>query len=455
LKMRSPHLRNARIIRFRAISLAVCAVLCTSVSLKIRSQSVTTASAPQTTAILCGELIDGKHDQPLPHAIILIRGNKIVSVTQDKNPPPGVQVIDLSHAVVLPGLIDVHTHLLFSSLVYDDQLLKQSIPYRAILATRNARIALDNGFTTLRDLETEGAMYADVDLKKAIDGGFVPGPRLQVATRAIAPTGMYPLLGYSWELDLPHGVEMADGVENLRHVVREQIGNGADWIKVYSDHGYRFDSDGSLHGIVNYTDPEFSAIVDEAHRLGKPVASHAVSQEGIASALRAGVDTIEHGPGLTDEEMDTMVQRGTPWVPTIVGFAYASPGHQVNAQLVAREKQVFALALKKGVKIVCGTDASGFAWTAFSQARELKFYVDYGMTPMQAIRSATVSAAQLLGWSDRIGAIEPEKFADIIAVSGDPLTDITQLEHVGFVMKDGVVYKQEIGQINPPLPAAK
>ncbi|MGD0731162.1 MAG: amidohydrolase family protein [Terracidiphilus sp.] len=412
-----------------------------------------TARAPRTTAILCGELIDGKHDQPILHAVIVIQDNKIVSVTQDQNPPPGVQVIDLSRATVLPGLIDAHTHLLFSSLVYDDQLLKESIPYRAILATRNARIALDNGFTTLRDLETEGAMYADVDLKKAIDGGFVPGPRLQVATRAIAPTGTYPLLGYSWELELPHGVQVADGVENLRHVVREQVGNGADWIKVYSDHSYRFAADGNLHGIVNYTDPEFAAIVDEAHRLGKVVASHAVSQEGIASALRAGVDSIEHGPGLTEEEMDTMVQRGTPWVPTVSGFAYEPPGREVNAQLVAREKQVFALALKKGVKIICGTDVSGFAWTAFSQARELKFYVDYGMTPMQAIRSATVSAAQLLGWSDRVGSIEPGNFADIIAVSGDPLADITRLEHVGFVMKDGIIYKHEIGQVNPLSPA--
>ncbi len=453
MRIRSPHLRNARTIRCRALSLAFCAVICGGYSLEICAQADTAGTAPQTTAILCGELIDGKNGQPLLHAVVLIQGNKIISVTQGTNPPAGAQIIDLSHDAVLPGLIDVHTHLLFSSLVYDDQLLKESIPYRAILATRNARIALDNGFTTLRDLETEGAMYADVDLKKAIDGGFVPGPRLQVATRAIAPTGMYPLLGYSWDLDLPHGVEVADGVENLRHVVREQIGNGADWIKVYSDHGYHFGPDGSLHGIVNYTDAEFSAIVDEAHRLGKPVATHAVSQEGIASALRAGVDTIEHGPGLTDDEIDTMVQRGIPWVPTITGFAYASPGHHVNAQLVAREKQVFALALKKGVRIVCGTDASGFAWTAFSEARELKFYVDYGMTPMQAIRSATVSAAHLLGWSDRIGTVEPGKFADIIAVSGDPLADITRLEHVGFVMKDSVVYKQEIGQANPPSPA--
>ncbi len=277
----------------------------------------------------------------------------------------------------------------------------------------------------------------------AIDRGVIPGPRMQVATRAMAPTGMYPLLGYSWELNLPHGVEVVDGVENARQAVRDQIGHGADWIKFYADHGYSFSPDGNLHGIVNYTDAEAHAIVDEAHRLGKSVAAHAVSQEGIAAALRAGVDSIEHGQGLTDDEMDLMVQKGVYWVPTIVASAYEPPGRTVNAKLVERERAVFALALKKGVKIACGTDASGFMWTAFSEARELRFYVDYGMTPMQAIRSATVVPAQLLGWSDRIGTVEAGKFADIVAVSGDPLTDISQLEHIEFVMKGGTVYKND------------
>jgi imidazolonepropionase-like amidohydrolase len=401
------------------------------------------AQAPQRTVILCGRLIDGKHDQPLKNALILVEGDKIVSVTSGGTPPPGVPVIDLSHATVLPGLIDAHTHVLFSNGEYADQLLKESIPYRTILATRNARTALENGFTTLRDLETEGAMYADVDVKTAIDRGVIPGPRMQVATRAMAPTGMYPLLGYSWELNLPHGVEVVDGVENARQAVRDQIGHGADWIKFYADHGYSFSPDGNLHGIVNYTDAEAHAIVDEAHRLGKPVAAHAVSQEGIAAALRAGVDSIEHGQGLTEDEMNLMVQKGVYWVPTIVASAYEPPGRAVNEKLVARERAVFALALKKGVKIACGTDASGFMWTAFSEARELRFYVDYGMTPMQAIRSATVVPAQLLGWSDRIGTVEAGKFADIVAVSGDPLTDISQLEHIKFVMKDGTVYKND------------
>jgi len=434
--------------RFIPRIVALCAlVFASSLTLPARAQK------PERIAILCGELIDGKHDEPLQHAIILIEGDKIVSVSQGATAPLGTKVIDLSQETVLPGLIDAHTHLLFSSLVYDDQLLKESNPYRAILATRNARIALGNGFTTLRDLETEGAMYADVDLKKAIEGGFVPGPRLQVATRALSSTGTYPLIGYSWELDLPHGVEIADGVDGVRRAVREQIGNGADWIKVYADHDVHFSPDGGLHGTANYTDAELAAIVDEAHRLGRPVASHAITEEGIAAALRAGVDSIEHGHGLTPAEMDEMVRRGIPWIPTILASAHSSPTHGIGKQLVDRERQVFAEALKKGVTIICGTDENGSMWTTTLEARELKFYVDYGMTPMQAIRSATVSAAVLLHWSDRIGSIEPGKLADIIAVSGDPLADITRLEHVGFVMKDGLVYRQTLGRGDVPVQA--
>ncbi len=377
----------------------------------------------------------------MKNVLVLIDGDKIASVTVNGHAPAGVPLIDLSHQTVLPGLIDVHTHILFSGDVYADQILKRSIPYRTIQATRNARIALDDGFTTLRDLETEGAMYADVDVQTAIDNGVIPGPRLQVATRALAPTGSYPLLGYSWELNLPHGVEVVDGAGNLRKAVREQVGYGANWIKFYADRNDTFGSDGSLHGIVNYTPEEARAIVDEAHRLHRPVAAHAVSQEGIAAALDAGVDSIEHGQGMTEAEMDQMLKKGVYWVPTVIASVYAPPGHAVNVRLVARERTVFADALKKGVKIACGTDQSGFMWTAFSQARELGFYVQYGMTPMQAIRSATVTASQLLGWSDRVGSIEPGKFADIVAVSGDPLQDISQLEHIQFVMKDGVIYK--------------
>jgi imidazolonepropionase-like amidohydrolase len=404
---------------------------------------------PKRIAIRAGKLIDGKSDRPILNALILIEGDRIVSITPGGAPPAGVELVDLSRATVLPGLIDTHTHLLLNGDItaeeYDDQLLKQSIPYRAILGARNAHIALEHGFTTLRDVETEGAMYADADVKTAIERGEIPGPRLQVSTRAMAPTGMYPLQGYSWELEMPHGVQLVDGVENARRAVREQVSHGADWIKYYSDRRYFYGSDGVLHSWVNFTDEEARAIVDETHRLGHKVAAHAIGSDGIAAALRAGVDTIEHGDGLTDELIDIMVRKGVYWVPTITVGAYVAPGRQGNwPKMVATERAAFGHALQKGVKIALGTDAGGFDWKVLGQASEFHYYVEYGMTPMQAIRSATTVAAELLGWSDRIGSLEAGKFADLIAVAGDPLADITELERVKFVMKGGKIYKNEL-----------
>ncbi|MGC1613297.1 MAG: amidohydrolase family protein [Candidatus Acidiferrum sp.] len=399
-------------------------------------------------AIRAGRLIDGKSATPVLNALIVIEGDKIVSVTAGGTPPAGVEVIDLSKATVLPGFADVHTHVLLNGDItaddYDVQLLKESTPYRAILAARNARIALDHGFTTLRDVETEGAMYADVDVKTAIARGEVPGPRMQVATRAMAPTGMYPLLGYSWELKVPTGVQYVDGVEGARKAVREQVMYGADWIKYYSDRRYRFEDDGVLHSMVNFTDEEAKAIVDEAHRLGKKVAAHCIGSDGIAAALRAGVDTIEHGDGFTDAELDEVARRGVYWVPTITVGAYVAPGRGGNwVKMVDLEKIAFQKALKKNVKIALGTDAGGFDWKEVNEAEEFVYYANYGMSPMQAIRAGTIVPAELLGWSDKAGTIEAGKWADIVAVSGDPLKDITELKRVKFVMKAGTVYKNE------------
>jgi len=402
--------------------------------------------APQVL-IKAGRLIDGRSATAQTNVGILIAGERIRAVgpvAQITAQAPNARVIDLSQMTVLPGLIDAHTHLLLQGDVtsqdYEDQLLKQSTAYRAILAARNARIALEHGFTALRDLETEGAMYADVDVKLAIDRGEIPGPRVFTSTRAMAPTGMYPITTGNWELELPHGVQPVDGVDNARLAVRQQIQHGADWIKYYSDRRYYFTPDSLLHSWVNFTDAEAKAIVDEAHRMGHMVAAHAIGSDGIAAALRAGVNSIEHGDGLTDSLMDVMVRNNVYWVPTVtVGAAVVARGG-VWPALVNLERKGFGRALRKGVKIVMGTDAGGFAWTEINEAKEFEYYVQYGMTPMQAIQSGTSVAAALLGQEQNVGAIAPGLYADIIAVAGDPTRDITELQRVKFVMKSGAVY---------------
>ncbi len=431
----------------RSYCLRLLAVLLSTLSFAYAQQSP--APTPKRIAIRAGRLIDCKNDAPIVNALILIEGDKILSVTPGGSPPADVEVIDLSKATVLPGFVDAHTHVLLQGDItaqdYDEQLLKQSIPYRAILAARNAQIALSHGFTSLRDVETEGAMYADVDVKKAINNREVPGPHMQVATRAMTPTGMYGPLGYSWEIRVPQGVQYVDGPDEARKAVREQVMFGADWIKYYSDHGYFYTPDGVLHSHVNFTDEEAKAIVDETHRIGKKVAAHAIGSDGIAAALKAGVDTIEHGDGLTALEMEEMARRGIFWVPTIMVGAYVAPGRQGNwPKMVDTEKAAFQLALKKGVKIVLGTDAGGFDWRGLNEAKEFEYYVNYGMTPIQAIRTATTTAAELLGWSEKMGSVEAGKWADLVAVSGDPLKDITELQRVKFVMKSGAVFKNEL-----------
>jgi imidazolonepropionase-like amidohydrolase len=433
----------------RRNALLLAAAVCFAAICPLANAQAKERAAPRRIAIRAGRLIDGKSENSLSNVLIVIEGEQIVSVTPGGTAPAGVETIDLSKATLLAGLADVHTHVLLNGDItaedYDAQLLKQSIPYRAILAARNARIGLEHGFTAMRDLETEGAMYADVDVKTAIANGEVPGPRMQVSTRAMTPTGMYPLLGYSWELQVPKGVQYVDGVEGARKAVREQVMYGADWIKYYSDRRYRFEADGVLHSMVNFTDDEAKAIVEEAHRLGKKVAAHAIGSDGIAAALRAGVDTIEHGDGLTDALIDEIVKQGKFWVPTITVGAYVAPGRGGNwVKMVDTERAAFQKALKKNVKIALGTDVGGFDWRDINQAREFEYYVNYGMRPMQAIRSATVVAADLLGWSDKMGTVEPGKWADLVAVSGDPLKDITELQRVKFVMKGGVVYKNEL-----------
>lgn len=398
--------------------------------------------------IRAAHLIDGRSDVPRNNVAVLVDGERIVAVGPESELAARggtFRTIDLGDATILPGLIDNHTHILLqgdiTSADYDEQLLKESIPYRTIRATAAVRTALNNGFTTIRDLETEGAMYADVDVKTAINRGIIPGPRMFVSTRAMASTGTYPLLGYSWELRMPEGVQIVDGPDEIRKAVREQVKYGADWIKFYADRRYYIGDDGRLHSWVNFTDEEMKAIVDEAHRLGRKVAAHAVGWDGIDGALRAGVNSIEHGQGLTDDLIARMVKQGVYWCPTIYVGVFVAPGRGgVWPKMIDLERVAFGKALKAGVLISYGTDVGGYAWTE-NQAKEFAYMVRYGMTPMAAIKSATSMAARLLGQESQLGTIEPGHLADIVAVQHDPLADITELERVSFVMKGGVVYK--------------
>ena len=408
--------------------------------------------APRRIIIHAGRLIDGVAQTPQSDQGILVEGDRIVSVgpyVEISGKAAGAERVDLGSMTVLPGLIDNHTHVLLQGDVtaadYDEQLLKESIPYRTIRATAAARTALMNGFTTIRDLETEGAMYADVDLKTAIARSVVPGPRMFVSTRAFSATGMYPLLGYSWELRMPEGVQVVDGPDEIRKAVREQVKYGADWIKVYADRKYYIASDGRLRSWVNFTDEEFKAFVSEAHRLGRKVAVHAVGWDGIDAALRAGVNTIEHGDGLTPDLIDRMIKQKVYWCPTIYVGVYVAGGRGGPwPKMVELERQAFGTALKRGLLplISYGTDAGGYPWTE-NQAKEFAYMVKYGMTPMQAIKAATSVAAGLLDRGDSLGAVAPGHYADLVAVRGDPLRDITELERVRWVMKGGTVYKSE------------
>src|SRR5438445_7822066 len=379
------------------------------------------------------------------HLGICLRRGAIGGAAAQRNNP-----IDLSRETCLPGLIDTHTHILLNGDIaaadYDFQLLQESPEYRTILATVNARRTLEYGFTAIRDVETEGAGYADVDVKKAINNGVIPGPRMQVATRAMDVTGAYPLLGYAPNVSVPHGVQVVDGADPARVAVREQISHGADWIKVYSDRSYRVREDGVLDDIPTFTLEELKAIVDEAHRERHKVASHAMALNGVHNSVEAGVDTIEHGNYISDEDLRTMAAKGLYYVPTIFVGEYvaqgrAQEGAPVWVKMLKIHEETFRRAMKAGVKIAFGTDAGGFDWKV-NPAKEFSSMVKFGMTPAQAIHSATLTASELLGMQDKIGTLEPGKLADMVAAPGDPLGDVSILERVDFVMKGGMVYKK-------------
>ncbi len=412
------------------------------------------------TVIRAGVLIDGVSSSARRDQLITIRGNVITEVADagaaiPANLPAGATFIDLSQATVLPGLIDAHTHIYLQGEDpteggYDIQLLKYPLAFRAARATVSARRALEQGFTTLRDMETEGAGYGDVGIKMAIEGGYIPGPRLFVSTRAISTTGGYPLEGYAPEIEVPKGVQIIDGPVEARKAAREQLDHGADWIKVYMTHRSWVSKNGELISQPTLTVEELRAIVDETHGWGKKVACHAYGGEGLQRALDGGCDSIEHGLVLTDAQIAQMIQQGT-WLCATLSVYYGdwgpvdTPAGQRDRKRTSEHEVSFRKAMKAGVRIAFGTDMGGIPWTE-PIAQEFPRMVEFGMTPMQAIQSATSRAAELLEMKGRLGVIAPGAYADVVAVSGDPLADIKILENVGFVMKDGKIFKNEPGE---------
>lgn len=408
-------------------------------------------SEAKTVVIRAGTLIDGSGTQPKHNQTIIIRGNHIVSVGENAaSAPADAQVIDLSSATVLPGLIDTHTHIFLQGEDpgeggYDVQLLKYPASFRAARATVSARRALEQGFTTLRDLETEGAGYGDVGIKEAINAGYIPGPRMFVATRAISTTGGYPLEGYAPEITVPKGAQLIDGPIEARKAAREQLDHGADWIKVYMTHRSWVDEKGNLVSQPTLTVEELKAIVDETHGWRKRVACHSYNGIGLQRALDGGCDSIEHGLEITDAQIAQILKQGTWYVPTLAVYYHDwAPENTDDGRRDRKRAAVhgpsFNKALKAGVKIAFGTDMGGIPWTD-PIAQEFAREVEFGMTPMQAIQTATGRAAELLEMQGKLGVIAPGAYADVIAVDQDPLRDVNALKNVTFVMKDGEVFK--------------
>ncbi len=412
------------------------------------------AARERTTIVLAGALIDGVAAKPRPSVAVVVRAGRIVSVRDRGSPdlPRDAEVIDLGDATLLPGLIDTHTHIFLQGEVpaeggYDAQLLKHPLAYRVARATVAVRSALEQGFTTIRDVETEGAGYGDVGIKQAIEAGIIPGPHMFVSTVSISTTGGYQLEDYAPELTLPKGAQLIDGPVEARKAAREQLDHGADWIKVYMTHRSWLDGAGNLVSQPTLTVEELRAIVDETHGWGRKVACHAYNGIGLQRALDGGCDTLEHGLELGDAQIQQMLRQGTWYVPTVaVYFKDWDPAGTASGQRDRKRTAVhevsFRKALKAGVKIAFGTDAGGFPWNE-SIAQEFAYYVEYGMTPMQAIQTATTRAAELLGRAGQLGVVAEGAGADLMAVRGDPLKDIHRLESPVFVMKDGHVYRND------------
>ena len=429
--------------------LVLLVVLCGA---DVFAQGQKTETAP-LTVIRAGTLIDGQSESPRKNQLIFVRGNRIEKVADGSSAiPAGAKTIDLSNATVLPGLIDSHTHLFLwgedpAKGGYDANILKAGIALRAARATYAAKRALEQGFTTLRDVETEGAGYGDIGIRQAIEEGTIPGPRIFGATRGISTTGGYNLEGYAPELVMPKGVQIVDGPVEARKATREQLDHGADWIKVYMTHRSWVDKQGHLVSQPTLTVEELRAIVDEAHGWGKKVACHAYNGEGLQRGLDGGCDSIEHGLDITDAQIAQMARQGTWYCPTLgVYYTDWAPAETLEGQRDRARANLheasFRKALKANLKIVFGTDIGGIPWQE-PIAEEFKWMVKFGMPTAAAIQAATSRPAEMLGSKGELGVVAEGAYADIIAVSADPLKDITELEKVKFVMKDGAVFKDD------------
>jgi imidazolonepropionase-like amidohydrolase len=404
----------------------------------VDAQSQDPATAAPKIAVKAARVLDVKKGEYLADGVVLIEGDVIKEVGTKLPIPAGFEVIDLGDASLLPGLIDAHSHLMADTSIegYADMLLTKSQAYRALEGAAHAKKTLRAGFTTVRDVENEGSEYADVALRDAIQRGLVEGPRMRVATRGIAAVGQYHPFGISPDLpDFPHGAQMVSGVEEARRAVREQIGYGANLIKVYADWRY-----------PTLTVDELRVVVEEAHKANRRVAAHAATDQGILNALEAGADSIEHGFGAKRATLEKMKEKGIWLVPTVAGLAkeLEAAGDPKALEFLQQVREMVRIANEVGVKIACGYDSTEIAQQG-TNARELLALHNAGLTNLEAIRAATLSAADLLGWADKVGALEAGKYADLIAVTGDPLSDLKTLEHVFFVMKGGVVVKREEG----------
>jgi imidazolonepropionase-like amidohydrolase len=411
--------------------------------------SAASAPEPAPFAIRAARLLDVKSGRYVERPVILVRAGLVESV--GTTVPAGARVIDLPDRTLLPGLIDTHTHILLqgdaTQAEYEQQILKEYPAHRVARAVRAMKIALDHGFTGMRDLETEGASYDDVALKDAVNEGVVPGPRLQVAGPALSTTGTYPILRFRPDWRFPTGVQICDGADGCRRAVREQLSYGTDWVKVYANTGgLRTTADGYIESPPNWTKEELAAVVSEAHTRGAKVAAHATSDTGARIAVEAGVDSIEHGNSIRPELAREMARKGIFLSPTLTVTSYvteprAREGRAIWAEIPKSHARSIENCRKAGVKIAFGTDAGGFPWTEINQAQEFEHEVRLGMTPIEAIRSATTVAAELLGTAGHAGVVAPGAWADLVAVAGDPLKDVSVLSRIDFVMKGGEVVR--------------